>query len=787
MDIKFDVSLYSEVLGTLYKDNEIDLDGLEAKVDLNLDEVNGMAVNFEVGGKSYTDYVEIKDRVARTVQIPFKTSVLKAGNNSFELVATMKNGDVKTSRTYAYQIVKSLENPNAVEADTHYPILIDLINQVSAITANGESGGESSGHTHHNKTVLDGITSSKVNEWNNKADKTHTHSQYLTALPTHNHSYNDLSDKPVIPSTEGLATESYVQEKIAEASLSGGEVDLSAYATKAELNTKADKTHTHNELHSHSNKTVLDEITSSKVNEWNNKSTFNGDYNSLTNKPVIPSTEGLATESYVQEKIAEASLSGSDVDLSDYATKEYVNIKVTENTDKITVLNANINGRYTNQQIDEKVSEIVVTKIDGDLVFRDVLVGETFEINEDNVPGSPTVVYGNIVISTTTLSFNENTTTTFTVKLDEAPTNDQVVNLSVNNAYCTLSKTSLTFTSSNYSTVQTVTVTGVHDSSDYSNQTSIINLTSANVANKTISVTIKNVDTPPAVTIPVTGVSLSQPTHTMEVGQTIRLTAAVSPSDATNKNVTWGASNSNATVIDGLVSAKNEGECIITVTTEDGNKKATCQIVIEAKNENDGEHPIDVIPVIDLDVANWDETTTLTDKCGNYHFTIGDVSKYTKLDDGGVFIASSSPARSTFATPGSYSVRIKMKFTQLPGAYGRFWRWENDTPSLYVEAAKQFLTFKAAGSSAQAYRISTTKTYVNELVDVVCCFDGATKEIGMYINGEKVGFQSGTQASGGGNTLTIGNIDTNAYNIDFAMYAFQVYDTALSEDQIRGL
>ena len=108
-------------------------------------------------------------------------------------------------------------------------------------------------------------------------------------------SWNDLQDKPAIPSIEGLATENYVQEKIAEASLSGGEVDLSAYATKAELNTKADKSHTHNELHSHSNKTVLDGITSSKVNEWNNKSTFNGDYNSLTNKPVIPSTEGLAT------------------------------------------------------------------------------------------------------------------------------------------------------------------------------------------------------------------------------------------------------------------------------------------------------------------------------------------------------------------------------------------------------------------------------------------------------------------------------------------------------------
>ena len=362
MDIKFDVYLYPENLGALYKDNEIDSNGLEAKVDLNLNEVNGIAVNFKIGRESYTDYVEIKDILASTVQIPFKTSVLKAGNNSFELVATMKNGDVKTSRTYAYQIVKSLENPNAVEADTHYPILIDLINQVSAITANGESGGESSGHTHHNKTVLDGITSSKVNEWNNKADKTHTHSQYLTALPTHNHSYNDLSDKPVIPSTEGLATESYVQEKIAEASLSGGEVDLSAYATKAELNTKADKSHTHNELHSHSNKTVLDGITSSKVNEWNNKSTFNGDYNSLTNKPVIPSTEGLATESYVQEKIAEASLSGGEVDLSEYATKAELNNKSNldhKHDEYVTESELNQKGYLTeHQDISGKVDKV---------------------------------------------------------------------------------------------------------------------------------------------------------------------------------------------------------------------------------------------------------------------------------------------------------------------------------------------------------------------------------------------------------------------------------------------
>ena len=150
----------------------------------------------------------------------------------------------------------------------------------------------------------------------------------------------------------GYATETYVQTKIAEASLSGGsgEIDLSGYVTEDELNlslaTKANKS----ELHTHANKTVLDGITSNKVTEWNNKSNFDGNYNSLTNKPTIPTVDvnknyvdtqlatkankseipslnGYATETYVQNKIAEASLSGGEVDLSGYATKDDLNTK----------------------------------------------------------------------------------------------------------------------------------------------------------------------------------------------------------------------------------------------------------------------------------------------------------------------------------------------------------------------------------------------------------------------------------------------------------------------------
>ena len=54
-------------------------------------------------------------------------------------------------------------------------------------------------HTHSNKTVLDGITSAKVSEWNNKSDFSGSYDD-LTNKPTlFSGSYNDLTNKPTIP------------------------------------------------------------------------------------------------------------------------------------------------------------------------------------------------------------------------------------------------------------------------------------------------------------------------------------------------------------------------------------------------------------------------------------------------------------------------------------------------------------------------------------------------------------------------------------------------------------
>lgn len=50
--------------------------------------------------------------------------------------------------------------------------------------------------------------------------------------------------------------------------------------------------------HSHSNKSVLDNITSTDVSNWNNKSNFSGDFNDLINKPSIPeNTSDLINDS----------------------------------------------------------------------------------------------------------------------------------------------------------------------------------------------------------------------------------------------------------------------------------------------------------------------------------------------------------------------------------------------------------------------------------------------------------------------------------------------------------
>ena len=100
------------------------------------------------------------------------------------------------------------------------------------------------------------------------------------------------------------------------------------YATKTELNNKVDKV-TNKGL---STNDLTDELKSQYNIAYTHSQTnhFDGNYNNLTNKPNIPSINGLATETFVTNKIAEAQLNEGEVDLSGYVTKK------TGNADQIT-------------------------------------------------------------------------------------------------------------------------------------------------------------------------------------------------------------------------------------------------------------------------------------------------------------------------------------------------------------------------------------------------------------------------------------------------------------------
>lgn len=89
------------------------------------------------------------------------------------------------------------------------------------------------------------------------------------------------------------------------------------------------------------------------------------------------------------------------------------------------------------------------------------------------------------------------------------------------------------------------------------------------------------------VIIPTTGITLDQTSGTLTEGATVTLTATVSPSNASNKSVTWETSNSTvATVTDGVVTALKAGNATITAKTADGNFSATYTLTVEAVQVN---------------------------------------------------------------------------------------------------------------------------------------------------------------------------------------------------------
>ena len=158
-----------------------------------------------------------------------------------------------------------------------------------------------------------------------------------------------------------------------------------------------------------------------------------------------------------------------------------------------------------------------------------------------------------------------------------------------------LSESSMTLTVGESATLQAVVEPSGADyggvtwtSSDASVASVSNGLVKANkVGTATITATAGGVSGTCAVTVDVVHVrevTLNVGTAEVYVGEELTLYAAVFPSNAENTNVYWSTGDSKvATVTDGVVTGLSAGTTTITVISEDGGIKATCQVTVTVK------------------------------------------------------------------------------------------------------------------------------------------------------------------------------------------------------------
>ena len=150
-------------------------------------------------------------------------------------ILLQENWDIKvygydssyTKYSTVYNVVARARPENYVYTDEEQLIWDQLDQRIDELEKNGLSDEKIA-------AAVDGYLDKNPIDLTGYATETYVDAA-IAAIPQ-----PDLSGyalKSEIPSTTGLATEEYVGQKIAEAQLGGGEVDLSNYYTKSEVDT----------------------------------------------------------------------------------------------------------------------------------------------------------------------------------------------------------------------------------------------------------------------------------------------------------------------------------------------------------------------------------------------------------------------------------------------------------------------------------------------------------------------------------------------------------------------
>ncbi len=301
--IKDVIGTAPEALDTLQEiakalNNDADFAGTMTKqLTTKVDKVNGKQLTDE----NYT--LEEKDKLGK-IENEANKYIHPANHNADIIVENpskrFTNDAEKSKNLESYNKKHEHVNKSIIDKITQdlldrynsaYDHINDVIKHVTSSEKSNWNEAYSKEHDHNNKSILDGITQVLIDKWNNSNNHINDTIRHITSAERnlwntiskksdngHVHNYNELSNKPSIPT------------KTSELNNDAG------FITQKEIDTSQN--------HTHSNKSILDKITQSLIDSWNtiNNKSDKGHKHSISeinNMPSsLPANGGTASRIY---------------------------------------------------------------------------------------------------------------------------------------------------------------------------------------------------------------------------------------------------------------------------------------------------------------------------------------------------------------------------------------------------------------------------------------------------------------------------------------------------------
>ena len=282
--------------------------------------------------------------------------------------------------------------------------------------------------------------------------------------------------------------------------------------------------------------------------------------------------------------------------------------------------------------------------------------------------------------------------------------------------------------------------------------------------------------------VSVTGITLNVNNGNVQPNETLKLTATVLPSNATNKSVTWESNNTGvATVNNGTVTGVADGEATITCkSVENPSITATCQITVQTVEALTS---ITNGLVHSYNLAGLSgDSTAIEDLTGNINMTMTDFSNVATAKTELGIKADSTNARLVL---NSISPTATNKYTVVVKIKGEY---KNDQGIFGVMG-----NVKLCGHIGNGVYQYTTAAYLDTNVGyitrgnnkwdvIVATFDLDNKQINTYINGLKH-TTTYTDSLSWNNTLKVFDGYITSNNVGLVAGAVLTYNRCVTDEE----